>query len=94
MSFKFKKVPKEECECTDFGRGLSDEEFASFCKTPEAIKRIVLGRIQEVGSESVYVDGANQHWSRKAWKARYGYDPEPVWERMGRLKIVKVGGNR
>lgn len=90
---KFKKPPKtEECECADFGKGLTDEEFASFCKTPEAIKRIVLGRISEVGTETIYVDGANQHWSKAEWLARYGYDPEPVWDRMRRLKIVNIGG--
>jgi hypothetical protein len=90
---KFKKVPKnEECECTDFGDGLTDEDFASFCKTPEAMKRIVAGCISEVGSEPMYVDGAGQHWTKKDWKARFGYDPKPAWDRMKKLNIVTVGG--
>jgi hypothetical protein len=89
----FKKAPKdEECECTNFGEGLTDEDFASFCKTPEAIKRIVTGCISEVGSEPMYVDGAAQRWTAKQWIARFGYDPAPAWERMRKLKIVKIGG--
>ncbi len=91
----FKKVPKnEECEVCGFGEGLSDEDFASFCKTPEAIKRIVTGRIEEVGSAPVYVDGAGQHWTAKQWKKRFGYDPEPAWDRMKKTNIVVVGGHK
>lgn len=90
---EFKKVPtNEECECTNFGAGLSDTDFASFCKTPEAIKRIVTGCITEVGSEPMYVDGAAQRWTAKQWKDRFGYDPAPAWERMRKLKIVNIGG--
>ena len=89
---EFKKPPKEECECSDFGNGLNDEDFASFCKTPEALKRIVTGRIQEVGQEAMYVDGAGFRRNRKDWIARYGYDPEPAWERMRRQNIILLGG--
>lgn len=93
--FNFKKSPKdEECECTDFGKGLTDEEFASFCKTPEAIKRIVDGCIEEVGSEPRYVDGAGQQWSQEQWIARFGYDPKPAWNRMKKLNIVRIGEKR
>ncbi len=93
---KFNKVPKDdECDvCTGFGEGLSDDEFSSFCKTPEAIKRIVTGEIHEVGSDPVYVDGAGNKWTRGDWKIRFKYDPKPAWDRMKRLKIVKVGGRK
>jgi hypothetical protein len=85
---EFKKVPtNEECECTNFGEGLSDEDFASFCKTPEAITRIVMGCITEVGSEPMYVDGAGQRWSKNDWKKRFGYDPKPAWDRISRLRL-------
>jgi hypothetical protein len=91
----FKKAPKnEECECTDFGDGLSDEDFASFCKTPEAIKRIVDGVIVEAGSDPMYVDGASQRWTRGDWKKRFGYDPKPVWDRMKRLGVARLGGRK
>jgi hypothetical protein len=91
----FKKSPKnEECECTGFGEGLSDEDFASFCKTPEAIKRIVTGMKSEVGSEPMYADGAAQYWTREQFKKRFGYDPKPAWDRMKRQGIIKVGGRQ
>jgi hypothetical protein len=91
----FKKAPKnEECECTNFGEGLTDAEFASFCKTPEAIKRIINGEINEVGSEPMYVDGAGNRWTREAWKARFKYDPKPAWDRMKRLGVAMLGGHK
>lgn len=91
---KFKKAPVEECECVEFGAGLTDSEFASFCKTPEAIKRIVTGEISEVGSETKFVDGSGGKWTRAEWKARFKYDPKPAWDRMKRLNIVTVGGHK
>jgi hypothetical protein len=48
----------------------------------------------EVGSESMYADGAAQYWTREQFKKRFGYDPKPAWDRMKRLKIVTVGDHR
>lgn len=91
MVFKFKKAPKaEECECMP-GEGLTDEEFASFCKTPEAIKRLPTGVIEYVDGTVIYKDGAGQDWSRKDYKKRFGFDPKPVWDRMKKLKVVRIG---
>ena len=43
MVHQFKKAPKKEEACCLPGEGLTDEEFASFCKTPEELKRIPNG---------------------------------------------------
>ena len=72
--------------------GMTDEEFASFCKTPEYIKRIPAGRIEYPDGTVLYKDGAGQQWTRESWTSRFGYDPKPVWARMKRQKIAVIGG--
>jgi hypothetical protein len=94
---RFKKAPRaEESDCMP-GKGISDEEFASFCKTPEYLKRGVTGRITTVDGQELYIDGAglspdNPGRTRAEFKARFGYDPKPVWERIHRQKIIVIGG--
>ena len=94
---KFKKVPKdEENDCLP-SQGITDEEFASFCKTPEALKRLPVGVITDPIGQELWIDGAglspdNPGWTREAYQKRFGFDPKPVWDRMKRQKIVKVGG--
>lgn len=95
---KFKKVPKSEGDVLP-GKGLTDEEFASFCKTPEYLKRGVTGCITTPDGQELYVDGAgntrdNPPWTRADFKERYGYDPKPVWERIRKHKIVFLGGSK
>jgi hypothetical protein len=93
---RFKKPPKHEE--SDFlpSEGLTDEEFASFCKTPEYLKRGVTGCIITPDGMELYIDGAGQSSdnpgrTRAEFKARFGYDPKPVWERIHRQKIVILG---
>lgn len=93
MVFQFKKAPKKEESCCMPGDGLSDEEFASFCKTPEAIKRITNGRLEYPDGTIVYIDGAGQPWTAEQWIKRFGYDPVPVWDRMRKQKIAILGWN-
>ena len=92
MPFEFKKAPKKEEGCCMPSPGMTDEEFASFCKTPEAIKRIPSGLIKYPDGTTLYKDGAGQSWTRESWTARFGYDPKPVWARMKRQKIADLGG--
>lgn len=95
---EFKKPPRrDECDCTDFSTGRTDEEFASVCKTPEFLKRGVTGCITTADGQELFIDGAgntrdNPPWTREDFKKRYGYDPKPVWERMRRQNIVVLGG--
>lgn len=93
MVFQFKKAPKKEESCCVPGEGLTDEEFASFCKTPEAIKRIPDGRLQYTDGTILYIDGAAQPWTEKQWEKRFGYNPKKVWNRMRKLKIAVLGWN-
>lgn len=93
MVHEFKKAPKKEESCCMPGEGMSDEEFASFCKTPEGIKRITNGRLQYPDGTVVYVDGAGQLWTAKQWEKRFGYNPKKVWNRMRKLKIAVLGWN-
>jgi hypothetical protein len=93
MAFQFKKAPKKEESCCVPGEGLTDEEFASFCKTPEAIKRIPDGRLQYPDGTTLYIDGAAQPWTEKQWEKRFGYNPKKVWNRMRKLKIAVLGWN-
>jgi hypothetical protein len=96
---KFKKPPKaEESDCLP-SPGLTDEEFASFCKTPEYLKRGVTGCITTPDGLELYIDGAglspdNPGRTREEFQARFGYDPKPVWERIRRQKIIIIGGKR
>ncbi len=95
---KFKKAPKkEECDCLP-GTGVSDEEFASFCKTPEWIKRLPGGCITDPTGLVLYVNGAgvssdNPALTRDEYKSRFGFDPKPVWDRMKKQKIIVVGNH-
>ncbi|MDD4162474.1 MAG: hypothetical protein PHW87_08335 [Methanothrix sp.] len=89
----FKKSPKNEETCCMPGEGMSDAEFASFCKTPEAIKRIPNGRLEYPDGTIVYIDGAGQPWTREQWKKRFGYDPKKIWNRMKKQKIAILGWN-
>lgn len=93
MAHKFKKAPQNEESCCVPGEGLTDEEFASFCKTPEAIKRIPDGRLQYPDGTILYIDGAAQPWTEKQWEKRFGYNPKKVWNRMRKLKIAVLGWN-
>lgn len=93
MAHKFKKAPQNEESCCVPGEGLTDEEFASFCKTPEAIKRIPDGRLQYPDGTILYIDGAAQPWTEKQWEKRFGYNPKKVWNRMRKLKIAILGWN-
>ena len=93
MVHQFKKAPKKEEACCLPGEGLTDEEFASFCKTPEAIKRIPDGRLQYPDGTTLYIDGAAQPWTEKQWEKRFGYNPKKVWNRMRKLKIAVLGWN-
>ena len=92
LKSKFKKAPKNEETCCQPSPGMTDEEFASFCKTPEEIKRLPAGRITYADGTVVWKDGAGQFWSRDEYKARFGFDPVPVWNRMKRQKIAVLGG--
>lgn len=88
MPFNFEKAPDdEECECMP-SPGMSDEEFAGFCKTPEYIRRLPLGVIEYRDGFTLYIDGAGYQWTRKGFKARFGYDPKPVYDRMRRQNII------
>ena len=93
MVHQFKQAPKKEEACCVPGEGLTDEEFASFCKTPEAIKRIPDGRLQYPDGTVLYIDGAAQPWTEKQWEKRFGYNPKKVWNRMRKLKIAVLGWN-
>jgi hypothetical protein len=93
MVHQFKKAPNKEESCCVPGEGLTDEEFASFCKTPEAIKRIPDGRLQYPDGTILYIDGAAQPWTEKQWEKRFGYNPKKVWNRMRKLKISVLGWN-
>lgn len=89
---KFKKAPKKEESCCLPSPGMTDEEFASFCKTPEEIKRLPAGRIAYTDGTVVWKDGAGQSWTRQEYIKRFGFDPVPVWNRMKRQKIAVIGG--
>jgi hypothetical protein len=91
VPFNFKKAPAKEEACCLPSAGMTDDEFASFCKTPEEIKRIPNGRIVYADGTVLYKDGAGQSWTRESWITRFGYDPKPVWNRMRRQKIVVAG---
>ena len=93
MVHKFKKAPKKEEACCLPGEGLTDEEFASFCKTPEELKRIPNGKLRYPDGTIVYIDGAGQQWTKKQWEKRFGYNPVPVWDRMKKQKIAILGWN-
>ena len=93
MVHKFKKAPTKEEACCLPGEGLTDEEFASFCKTPEEIKRIPNGRLEYPDETVLYIDGAGQQWTEKQWEKRFGYNPVPVWNRMKKQKIAILGWN-
>jgi hypothetical protein len=91
MTFNFRKPPNgEESECRP-GAGLSDEEFANFCATPEEHKRLPSGFIRYADGMVLWIDGAMQKWTQAGYKKRFGFDPAPVYARMKRQKIVKVG---
>lgn len=92
MVHQFKKAPNREEACCLPGEGLTDEEFASFCKTPEEIKKLPDGLLEYIDGTKLYKDGANQLWTKKQWEKRFGYDPEPIWNRMKGLNIVILGG--
>jgi hypothetical protein len=92
MTFNFQKVPKDEEREPFPNEGLSDEEFASFCQTPEAMKRIPLGVVADASGLTLWIDGAGQKWTREGYTKRFGFDPKPVWDRMKRQNIVKLGG--
>lgn len=93
MVFQFKKGPKKEESCCVPGEGLTDEEFASFCKTPEALKRIPNGLLTYPDGLTLYIDGAGQPWTAEQWEKRFGYKPKKVWNRMKKQKIVILGWN-
>ena len=93
MVHTFKKAPKREEACCLPGEGLTDEEFASFCKTPEAIKRITNGRLQLPDGTILFIDGAGQPWTEEQWEKRFGYNPKKVWNRMRKQKIAVLGWN-
>jgi hypothetical protein len=42
---------------------------------------------------TLYIDGANQKWTREQWKKRFGYDPKKIWNRMRKQKIAILGWN-
>ena len=88
----FKKAPSGEESCCMPGEGLDDEEFAGFCKTPEAIKRIPNGKLQYPDGTTVFVDGAGQLWTAKQWEKRFGYKPAKVWNRMKKLRLLPWDG--
>ena len=81
MVHQFKKAPKKEEACCLPGEGLTDEEFASFC------------RLEYPDETVLYIDGAGQQWTEKQWEKRFGYNPVPVWDRMCKQKIAVLGWN-
>jgi hypothetical protein len=96
MVHKFKKAPTKEEACCLPGEGLTDEEFASFCKTPEEIKKLPAGTIEYEDGTVLFVDGAGQQWTAEQWMKRFGYEPnndvKKVWDRMRSLNLVVLGG--
>lgn len=93
MVFKFKKAPKHEESGAMPGEGLTDEEFAAFCDTPEAIQRIPNGVLTSPDGLTLYIDGAGLPWTAKQWEKRFGYKPKKVWDRMRKQKIAILGWN-
>ena len=95
MPFEFEKVPDNEETCCLPSEGMTDEEFAGFCKTPEKMKRLPLGIHEHIDGLTLYIDGAGQEWERLDWIERYGYDPGPIWDMMKRKRhlIIRQGWN-
>lgn len=83
---QFKKPRKgKRLYASDFPE--SDGDFLRFCEMPLVMRRLPAGRIEYADGTVVYVDGAGTHMSRTDFEQKYGYDPEPVLNRMHKLGV-------
>lgn len=74
--------------------GLNDEEFSNFCATPEFIAAAPAGKMDLLGTGTVYVDGAGLWLSSDDYMARHnGADPEVMWRAVKRYRAM-VGSEK
>jgi len=65
---------------------MTDEEFSNFCQTPEFIARAPAGKLDLLGTGTIYVDGAGRWLDREAYQKAHGVDPEPLWQDVKRYR--------
>jgi|WetSurMetagenome_2_1015567.scaffolds.fasta_scaffold38551_4 hypothetical protein len=58
----------------------TDDYLKGLCEFPTGAKRIPAGRIAEIGSPVVWIDGNGQHMSTEEYKMNYYVDPAQVWK--------------
>jgi hypothetical protein len=62
--------------------GMTDEEFASFCEIKTEEGAIPAGRTDYVTGKVLFRSGAGYLLTPEQYAKKYGFDPEPVWERL------------
>ena len=69
----------------------TDDYLKGLCEFPGGVKRIPAGKISEIGSPVVWIDGNGEHMSAEVYKAKYNVDPADVWK-VKKAYLRRFGG--